>query len=63
MNNLTPIKNCPGVQGNLIWMPGYSFQMNVVLVILRSFLSYKQTVHTPMKCRVMRHFIWVFTVG
>ena len=30
MNNLAPIKNCPGggggggVQGNLNWMPGYS---------------------------------------
>ena len=24
MNNLTPMKNCPGgVQGNLNWMPGY----------------------------------------
>ena len=24
MNNLAPIKNCPGgVQGNLNWMPGY----------------------------------------
>ena len=21
--NLAPMKNCPGVQGNLIWMPGY----------------------------------------
>ena len=25
MNNLAPMKNCPGgVQGNLNWMPGYS---------------------------------------
>ena len=24
MNNLAPMKNCPGgVQGNLNWMPGY----------------------------------------
>ena len=25
MNNLAPVKNCPGggVQGNLNWMPGY----------------------------------------
>ena len=22
MNNLAPMKNCPGVQGNLNWMPG-----------------------------------------
>ena len=22
INNLAPIKNCSGVQGNLIWMPG-----------------------------------------
>ena len=26
MNNLAPMKNCPGgVQGNLNWMPGYMF--------------------------------------
>ena len=24
MNNLAPMKNCPGVQGNLNWMPGFS---------------------------------------
>ena len=27
MNNLAPMKNCPGgggVQGNLNWMPGYN---------------------------------------
>ena len=23
MNNLAPMKNCSGVQGNLNWMPGY----------------------------------------
>ena len=23
MNNLAPMKNCPGVQGNLFWMQGY----------------------------------------
>ena len=23
MNNMAPMKNCPGVQGNLNWMPGY----------------------------------------
>ena len=23
MNNLAPMKFCPGVQGNLNWMPGY----------------------------------------
>ena len=23
MNNLAPMKICPGVQGNLNWMPGY----------------------------------------
>ena len=31
MNNLAPMKNCPGgVQGNLNWMPGYylSFPIN-----------------------------------
>ena len=22
INNLEPMKNCPGVQGNLNWMPG-----------------------------------------
>ena len=22
INYLAPMKNCPGVQGNLIWMPG-----------------------------------------
>ena len=27
MNNLTPMKNCPGVQGNLNWMSGYRFQV------------------------------------
>ena len=27
MNNLAPMKNCPGgVQGNLNWMPGYSLR-------------------------------------
>ena len=28
MNNLAPMKNCPGggVQGNLNWMPGYRDQ-------------------------------------
>ena len=26
MNNLAPMKNCPGgVQGNLNWMPGYEY--------------------------------------
>ena len=24
MNNLTPMKTCPGVQCNLNWMPGYN---------------------------------------
>ena len=33
MNNLAPMKNCPGgggVQGNLNWMPGYdaSYQIS-----------------------------------
>ena len=28
MNNLAPMKNCPGwVQGNLNWMPGYYDQL------------------------------------
>ena len=25
INNLAPMKNCPGVQGNLNWMPGQTF--------------------------------------
>ena len=30
MNNLAPMKNCPGgVQGNLNWMPGYIKLQNV----------------------------------
>ena len=30
MNNLAPMKNCPGggVQGNLNWMPGYYYFVN-----------------------------------
>ena len=38
MNNLAPMKNCPGgVQGNLNWMPGYTTQMDyIVLEILMS---------------------------
>ena len=29
MNNLAPMKNCPGgVQGNLNWMPGYRASEN-----------------------------------
>ena len=33
MNNLAPIKNCPGggVQGYLNWMPGYSRHSHFVL--------------------------------
>ena len=35
MNNLAPMKNCPGggggVQGNLNWMPGYSFFIHYTL--------------------------------
>ena len=32
MNNLAPMKNCPGgVQGNLNWMPGYN--SNTALVV------------------------------
>ena len=27
MNNLAPMKNCPGEQGYLIWMPGYNFYL------------------------------------
>ena len=31
MNNLAPMKNCPGgVQGNLNWMPGYSHHLMIV---------------------------------
>ena len=32
MNNLAPMKNCPGgVQGNLIWMPGYDYSRTVFI--------------------------------
>ena len=30
MNDLAPIKNCPGVQGNLNWMPGY-YKLQVLI--------------------------------
>ena len=33
MNNLAPMKNCPGgMQGNLNWMPGYLFRPNRFLL-------------------------------
>ena len=32
----------------------------IILIFLKITLSY-QTVHILMKCRIMRHFIWVFT--
>ena len=34
MNNLAPMKNCPGgggVQGNLNWMPGYQFSTRLYM--------------------------------
>ena len=35
MNNLAPMKNCPGgVQGNLNWMPGYQVKILFSLLIL-----------------------------
>ena len=37
MNNLAPMKNCPGVQGNLNWILGY---YHVVFNIIRFRLLY-----------------------
>ena len=37
MNNLAPMKNCPGgggVQGNLNWMPGYYDHENSLFYLL-----------------------------
>ena len=37
MNNLAPMKNCPGgVQGNLNWMPGYIYHLTVTESYLKS---------------------------
>ena len=40
---------------------GYNFQIILYLFLWRTILSW-QTVQTLMKCRILRHFIWVFTV-
>ena len=32
MNNLEPMKNCRGVQGNLNLMPGYNFSMEYLMM-------------------------------
>ena len=40
---------------------GYNFQIILYLFLWRTILSL-QTVQTLMKCRILRHFIWVFTV-
>ena len=39
MNNLAPMKNCPGggVQGNLNWMPGYLFCVLKILSKMHRF--------------------------
>ena len=37
MNNLAPMKNCPGgVQGNLNWMPGYISQSCMLITFATS---------------------------
>ena len=40
MNNLAPMKNCPGgVQGNLNWMPGYQLDLPYILTFVISFIA------------------------
>ena len=49
MNNLAPMKNCPwggGVQGNIIWMPGYyhkRYLSDLILYVPLTIFSYKWT--------------------
>ena len=42
MNNLAPMKNCPGggVQGNLNWMPGYILYMFLTIVEVTCIKAY-----------------------
>ena len=50
MNNLAPMKNCPGVQGNLNWMPGYwpkiTFEDRFCMVSLVQYHVYNVNVFT-----------------
>ena len=60
MNNLAPKKKCPGVQGNLNWMPGYLgnclcclylnilHKSNVLIQVL--FMLPKSKYTTDIKC-------------
>ena len=43
------------------WVKGYYFEIKLHFFLWRLFLS-EQTIQTLMKCRILRHFIWVFTV-
>ena len=63
MNNLAPMKNCPGgrgVQGNLNWMPGYYSRKNLTLQSTSTPVAYlqrtstQQVTHIPhmVLCRV-----------
>ena len=59
MNNLAPMKNCPGgggVQGNLNWMPGY---YGLVIILLShnftSFFFQRLIIHDDIA--VICHFM------
>ena len=41
---------------------GYNFQNKYCIFFSEDRFFFKQTVQTLMKCRILRHFIWVFTV-
>ena len=55
MNNLAPMKNCPVVQGNLIWMLGVMYMLvkydDFVFRIARQ-LNYKRTLTSVTTARI-----------
>ena len=62
INRFNPINMQVRMVHCIYWgVTGYNFQIVLNFFLWRSFLS-KQAVQILMKCCIMQHFIWVFTV-
>ena len=61
MNNLAPMKNCPGgVQGNLNWMPGYRFSQivaHIYIHIISSFIDIPMFTSIILQCTKCKYML------
>ena len=55
INNLAPMRNCPGVQDKLKWMPGYYFE--AVKVEKICFVQYLQVTRTCINAWLSSNFV------